>query len=339
MKFEALDTLRGVAAISVAIFHFLDGWAGYLAVDFFLVLSGFVLSHSYLYKDSPVSVRTFISHRIARLYPLHIFTLITFILVHLYINNRLPSYPDGTLFTFLQNLTLTQNIGFNPNGLTFNSPSWTISVEFWINILFILYVTKRTPSHVLFFISLVGFLIIHGNTGNLDVHSKNYLTFINSGIIRGTSSFFLGIISYRCYLIFKDDLKGSVKLTLLEIVGLAGVLFVIMARDGKYSGLDFFAPFVFSFVVVVYALERGFISGKLRIIKYFGEISYSLYLNQIIVLLLVRYSLGSYGLSTVSMLSIYLLVLVVTSHFTYQYVEKPSRIRGRNLLERVVKPD
>ena len=139
MKFEALDTLRGLAALAVALFHFSGGWGGYLAVDFFLVLSGFVLSHSYLYKDADIDKVKFISHRIARLYPLHLFTLIAFIAAYYFINKSFPTYPDGTIFALVQNLTLTQNIGFNPSGISFNYPSWSISVEFWVNILFILF--------------------------------------------------------------------------------------------------------------------------------------------------------------------------------------------------------
>ncbi len=181
MKFETLDTLRGLAALVIAVFHFSSEWAGYLAVDFFLVLSGFVLSHSYLYKEATISPVKFISHRISRLYPLHLFTLVAFILIYYFVNDALPSYKDGTIFTFIQNLTLTQNIGFNPSKITFNSPSWSISVEFWVNILFVLFVTRKTRSSTLFFIALIGLLVIYGNTGHLDTHSSNYFTFINSG--------------------------------------------------------------------------------------------------------------------------------------------------------------
>jgi len=101
VKFSTLDSLRGFAAIAVALFHFYSNWAGYLAVDFFLVLSGFILSHSYLYKDNATSAIDFISHRVARLYPLHIFSLFTFVLVFAFINGKPPSYPEGTFFTFI----------------------------------------------------------------------------------------------------------------------------------------------------------------------------------------------------------------------------------------------
>jgi len=136
-KFSALDCLRGIAAIAVGVFHFSPIWAGYLAVDFFLILSGFILSHRYLYSGTPTSPVDFISHRLARLYHLHIFTLVTFIAAYLLENGVLPAYVDGTFFTFLQQLTLTHNIGLNPSDITYNYPSWSISVEFWVNILFI----------------------------------------------------------------------------------------------------------------------------------------------------------------------------------------------------------
>ena len=46
-RFLTLDAMRGLAGISIAYFHILPTWPGYLAVDFFLVLSGFILSHVY----------------------------------------------------------------------------------------------------------------------------------------------------------------------------------------------------------------------------------------------------------------------------------------------------
>lgn len=91
----------------VPVYHFSPSWAGYLAVDFFFVLSGFVLTHTYLYRKNPVTFLEFTLHRLARLYPLHIFTLLMFIAVWTAIHGQIPVQPDGALFTFLQQLTHT----------------------------------------------------------------------------------------------------------------------------------------------------------------------------------------------------------------------------------------
>jgi peptidoglycan/LPS O-acetylase OafA/YrhL len=335
IKFEALDSLRGLAALAVAVFHFNPGWGGYLAVDFFLVLSGFILSHSYLYKYEKMSPVEFISHRIARLYPLHIFTLITFIFAFLYVKGSLPQYADGTLFTLIQNLTLTQNIGFNPSGITYNYPSWSISVEFWVNIIFILYISKATKSSTLFVVSVIGLLIMYGNTGHLDTHSNNYFTFLNSGLVRGASSFFLGILSYRIYLYYRNDERVTKYINYIELLSVAGVLVIVFGRSGKFSATDVFSPFVFMFVVAVFTFESGYLSNHLKKYKYLGEISYSIYLNQITVLLLVHHVLDIFELRGVFVLSIYMALLVVYSHLTYLYIEKPLRRKGRDIISRI----
>lgn len=77
IMFHTLDSLRGLAAIAIVVFHVTGDWGGYLAVDFFLVLSGFILSHKYLYMSDVDSI-SFVGSRLARLYPLHIYSLFTF---------------------------------------------------------------------------------------------------------------------------------------------------------------------------------------------------------------------------------------------------------------------
>ncbi len=149
-RFLALDALRGLAALWVVYFHVFGG-LGYLAVDFFLVLSGFILSHRYWYADKPATPLVFINHRIARLYPLHLYTLLVFVLVHWLMYWTMPSYPDGALFTFVQHLTMMHNIGLNPHGLTWNYPSWSVSVEFVVNILFIFLMTRADPQRPIVF--------------------------------------------------------------------------------------------------------------------------------------------------------------------------------------------
>src|SRR3981189_3074967 len=84
-RFEALDGWRGVAALSVALFHLSAAWHLYslpwirhagMFVDLFFVLSGFVISHSYLEKlTHPGAVPDFLIRRLGRVWPLHIFTL------------------------------------------------------------------------------------------------------------------------------------------------------------------------------------------------------------------------------------------------------------------------
>jgi peptidoglycan/LPS O-acetylase OafA/YrhL len=336
-QFSTLDSLRGFAAIAIAVFHFFSGWGGYLAVDFFLVLSGFVLSHSYLYKYETISPVKFIGHRLARLYPLHIYTLLTFIGATLLVSKGLPSYKDGTLFTLFQQITITHNVGLNPGGMTWNYPSWSISVEFWVNLIFIFFISRETKNIILFLLALFGLVVIYVNTGHLDTHATNYYTFLNSGMIRGVSTFFLGILSYRIYLYYKKyrDSRTLRFISYLETACLIGVSIIVFGRKGDHSGLDFLAPYLFMLVVVVFSFEHGKISKFLKKFSYFGIISYSIYLNQITVLILSKYLLHKLGTPDKLIFAVYILALLVYSHFTYRYIERPLRQKGRNLFSRI----
>ena len=83
---------------------------------------------------------------------MHLYSLFVFLAVYLYTQKGFPSYVDGTFKTLIQHLTLTQNIGFSPNSLSWNYPSWSISVELWVNIIlfFLILIFSRTWLLVLF---------------------------------------------------------------------------------------------------------------------------------------------------------------------------------------------
>ena len=154
-RYTALDAWRGLAALSVVYGHQTAGRVGaslfiafYLAVDFFFVLSGFVLAHRYweeLVRDRKPFFSVVIA-RFARLYPAHVFVLFALLIgfgieaIPAYRagtpmlaawSEAIPPFPGGPgLSTFILNLLLLQNVGLTPTGLTWNVPSWSISVEF-----------------------------------------------------------------------------------------------------------------------------------------------------------------------------------------------------------------
>ncbi len=157
-----LTPLRGIAALIVLLFHFDLFWGGpfagtlfatdttlfikkgYLLVDFFFVLSGFIMCHvygaSFLSSVSRSGFWQFMKARFARIYPLHIFTLLWAILLFaaiLYtnfpLNDREKSVFNG--WAIPAHVVMLQAMGVYP-GYTWNAPSWTISVEWWMYVLF-----------------------------------------------------------------------------------------------------------------------------------------------------------------------------------------------------------
>lgn len=329
--FKALDGLRGLAAIAVALFHWLLSFAGFLAVDFFLVLSGFNLAHRYLYSDSPVSSGKFVLSRLARLYPMHLFALLSYTLVYTLLVKDIPRYPDGTLFTFLQQLTMTHNIGLNPHGQTWNVPSWSISVEFWLNLLFFCCIRRNTSSVALLLMSVTGLMVIYNLTGHIDTTYQNYFQVLNSGLLRGWSSFVLGILAYRGWRLIRTIEWSPLIILLAECAVCTAALALFFARGGDMRPLDIFAPFVFAALVVVFALEQGVLARLAANLQWFGSISYSIYLNHLIVLMLVDSGLTRLGLSHAQLTPLYLGGLLLCSAMTYRWIETPGKRLIMNL--------
>lgn len=330
--FHALEGLRGLAAIAVALFHWLLSFAGFLAVDFFLALSGFILAHRYLYGAQETSTGGFVLTRIARLYPMHLFGLFSYALVYTWLAGIYPRYPDGTLFTFLQQLTLTQNIGLNQLGLTWNLPSWSVSVEFWLNLAFFCFISRRSKSLALLLSSLVGLAIIHSQTGHLNTSFQNYFQVINSGLLRGWSSFALGLLAYRAYRQARHIAWPAWLLSGAEVLISLIVLGLFFGRGDTLHHLDILSPFVFAAMVLIFALEGGVLSRAVARLNGLGRMSYSIYLNQLVVLMLVDTGLAHLGYSHGQLVPVYLGVLLAYSALTYRWIEVPAK---RGLLQLV----
>lgn len=178
-RFLVLDSFRGIAAICVVIFHMhivssiteLNFFRGSrLFVEFFFVLSGFVLAHTYGFKS--VSFKKFIISRTFRLYPLHLFMFIVFILLEL---SKLIAYKYGFLSKpFTGNKALSEiipNLLFLQSWLpwfktfSWNFPSWSLSVEYYMYIIFFftLFIKSNFKYIIWFLFSLISFYMLINN--------------------------------------------------------------------------------------------------------------------------------------------------------------------------------
>ena len=154
--FSALEGWRGFCALGIAVLHFpsttflyaKDSFFisnFYLFVDFFFVLSGFVITYAYGKRlKSWLDVWTFMLLRFWRLYPVHVFVLALLILfqfVKWYFDGFLGGkvgeglLDNESLSSIVTHLLLVHSLGFTPRH-QWNGPSWSISTEFYTYILF-----------------------------------------------------------------------------------------------------------------------------------------------------------------------------------------------------------
>lgn len=360
MRFTALDSLRGIAATSVLLFHagvlsvlssnrLADG--GYLFVDFFFVLSGFVITHSYKNRiqswTGENSYRSFVIARFARVYPLHFFLLVCVWLPYFLGKYALYVFADAdighflkinTFETFVSNLFLTHSIGIHEH-LSWNEPSWSISVEFYTYLAFGILMLASVKHWVFAAISAVGLVGIW--TLNMDpIHGHGSLfAHADYGILRCFYGFFAGVITYHAVQASKFKRWG----TTAEVVVLGAVLAAVANLHSRGYVEAICVP-IFMLAIAVFSAESGRVSAilKLRPFAWAGERSYSIYLNHmifvavlhdfLIYILKIEYvtvDMGYYQKDFLDVPGGSLIVLgliaavLISSEFTYRYVEMP----------------
>jgi peptidoglycan/LPS O-acetylase OafA/YrhL len=363
-RFEALDGWRGVCACLVVLFHF-HGHSpiyssglvrnSYLFVDFFFVLSGFVIAWNYARKlgDWP-GVRRFLILRLGRVYPLHLFMLLCFVA---YETLRLATQPDA--FTgpnspsaVLTNVLLLQSMGVH-DSLTWNGPSWSISTEWWTYVTFALVIAwLGMRNWLLVATALVApIALLHLSKSGMD-------TTFDWGFVRCLFGFALGVACWRVYSLAPPRRAPDARIATVVEIGVVAMVVAFVSTAGT-SPLSFMAPFVFAVAVLVFAAEGGLVSAVFhsRPLKWLGTVSYSIYLTHFFVVLIMpsivkrithvdlwtamRLPDGqwvmAYGRNDLEGTLFYVAAVAATlvfSAFTYRWVETPGREWTRKWLAR-----
>jgi peptidoglycan/LPS O-acetylase OafA/YrhL len=335
-RVEQLDGLRGIFSIMVIAHHhnafkesiFYNNFFvinSSLFVDFFFVLSGFVIAMNYLGKiNAPADFGKFLKRRFIRLYPLLFYTEVVFILANLLgdqstfknVSNLSLSYYLLTAFDTLTFMGSTPIFG---DWMSINYPAWSISSEMISYLIFGLVLLLARNYKMIAFAILtalsIAFIIWRGE----------YMLAYDYGFIRGLLCFCMGIFTFAFLR------NRSLNLAILEIPFLIFLLAAMYVAHHAALNLWRLAfPLIFSTGIVIFASSAGIVSRMLssKPFQYLGRISYSIYLNHAIVLILVNvllFRLLKYT-PTEPMVGFSLLISVSLtifySHFTYEMIEK-----------------
>jgi peptidoglycan/LPS O-acetylase OafA/YrhL len=353
-----LTSLRGIAALLVAVFHVypfvvpeIAGATrffgrGYLWVDLFFVLSGFVLGRTHgaefrevsfakLWRDAPTrgALWRFLQKRLARIYPMHAFVLVVLALcrgliavgVGEHVPFLLKVFPwSANWGEFTRTALLVQAWGFETHN-AWNLPSWSISVEWALYLLFPLGVgafSRSTPGARLG--SLVACAL--GVLAFALTHSSFDVVFDGNGLLRAAPEFFLGL----CLALWVDTawfargaafLGRDVVFALLVLVILG--LLCAPVHDGWVVAL-------FPCLILAAFTARGRMGSLLSTgpVHWLGLVSYSIYMLHLPVLLFAR-ALGVDGQGPLAeramRLVLVLAALVALSGLTYPLIEVRAR--------------
>ena len=162
-RYEILDGLRGVAALMVVVFHCFETYVpvfktqivnhGYLAVDFFFVLSGFVIGYAYDDRWDKMTTWGFFKRRLTRLHPMVIAGTLVGAALFFFAGAAFPETLNTPAWKFVLCLVMGLLILPCPNSLdirgwgelnSFNGPQWTLTFEYIGNILYA-FVLRRLP--------------------------------------------------------------------------------------------------------------------------------------------------------------------------------------------------
>ncbi|MFC5408187.1 acyltransferase family protein [Larkinella bovis] len=349
-RFHILDGFRGLFALLVAIYHFAPG-PGYIGhtlfishasyfTDFFFVLSGFVIYYNYN-ELKFTGIKVFLVKRFLRLYPLHIFMLLVFLLVELgkmvlydLIPFENPPFDRNDLMAFISHLFLVQSYGMPTYWGCWNAPSWSISAEFFSYFVFcftIIFVRKLAYySKISFYLIFSGLALwaLFSIQGNLNIKTEQF------GFLRCAYSFFLGCMA--CVL--HDRIRQTpnrVVFSVLEGLFLATSVLAIMYVP---ASMTYLIPIVFLATISVFSFESGYVSSLLNseVFRTLGTLSYSIYMTHYLLMFVFKIGLINIlkvqnGLVYDLMLIPYIVFILALSDFTYHHVE----IKGKEWLAKL----
>lgn len=302
-----LDGLRGVAALIVIWYHIFEGYAfagggmietfnhGYLAVDFFFILSGFVISYAYDDRWSKnLTMKDFFKRRLIRLHPMVVMGAVLGVIAF-YLQGCVQW--DGTHVAIsMVMLSLLCTILFIPampglgyevrgNGEMFplNGPCWSLFFEYIGNILYALFIRRLstkvlTVLVVLLGIALASFAIFNvSGYGNIGVGWTLDAINFAGGLLRMLFPFSMGMLLLR---IFKPmKIKGAFWICTIAMVALLSVPFIEGTEPICANGVYEAFCIIIAFPILLWIGASGTTTDKssTKICKFLGDISYPVY--------------------------------------------------------------
>lgn len=329
MRNDSLEGLRGAAALFVVLFHALPLPAlqnGYLAVDLFFVLSGFVICSAYGARMSEAHFLQFVIRRFGRLWPAHIATTVISVICVYAVADRLPTLHQVVAFA-----TMTQGLVLD-NSLV-SAVSWSTSDEFYVYLAFAavcMFAQGRARISILAALAIIGYAVcLYGSVVQAGcVKNGDCLDLIyHFGWARCVAGFFIGAL----VAVYREAraLRALSRPVPQLVVAAVALLFFSVA--GAY-GIALAAPVLFAALVASLASDCGPVARLFQrsVFQVLGRVSYSLYLGHGALAPAYVFALSEAHSSPIALLAVMVGFFIVCAALAYalnRFIETPFRER------------
>ncbi|HFO6962943.1 TPA: acyltransferase family protein [Escherichia coli] len=358
-KLDSIQVLRGVAVLLVIAFHFrvyLNGvyaqkdlgdilfGIGEVGVDIFFVISGFIITYSSMNKAKNRPM-VFAAKRFFRLYPVY-FIILT---LAIYLNYE-EIYTSSQIIKSYLLIPIDYNFIGPWSGYSIIIPAWTLTYEIWFYVVFFFSLCishkYRTAiaSFLLIIICVLGQLYFHGDVflnpiaqpPSGDGIIRN-LVFVSNPIIY---DFILGMIIAEAYIRLPSRLIN--KMPVVQFLNITLAIALLFLCLGLRNGPGIVAWGAYSFMIIapIVLISKCRDVYRNKILTYVGEISYSLYINHMVVYSLAVLYLKPYGVLDSKGFGVFLAMICATfiiSIISYNFIEKPSVSIGHAIARRMQK--
>jgi peptidoglycan/LPS O-acetylase OafA/YrhL len=284
--YPILDGLRGTAAILVVLFHLMEAvWPvpanhpmhhGYMAVDFFYLLSGFVVGYAYDDRWGKMTVKDFFKIRLVRLHPL----VILGVLIGA-IGFWLDPYTNGAQHTSILKLIGVTLISFtllpapDVRGWSethpLDGPCWSLLQEYIANIIYAVFGRKMSKAILWVIVTVSGVVLIivanwHGDVGTGWAFDNMWIA-----VVRMMFPFFAGLLLFRT--------GKLIRIPMAYVWCSIALIILFILPTFKYNGFYEAACIIIAFPLIVAAGAGGQIQGRwAKLCKFSGDISYPIYI-------------------------------------------------------------
>ncbi|WP_314311283.1 acyltransferase [Hoylesella saccharolytica] len=299
--YHILDGLRGIAALIVVFYHIFESFAtshldqninhGYLAVDFFFILSGFVIGYAYDDRQPPLSKTQFIRRRLIRLHPMVVMGALIGALVFYTQGCEAWDVSKVTIGALLVAMLLNMLLfpvwkGFEVRGIgemyPLNGPSWSLFFEYIGNLLYIFFIRKLSTPLLACLVFIMGCILATYSITNVQGDLAVGWSFSDGGFWGGSLrllfSFPAGLLLSRLFK--KRPVRGAFWWGTILIAAVTVVPRIGGSTHLWANGIyDAFALIVI-FPLIVWLGASGETTDRLstRICNFLGDISYPLYI-------------------------------------------------------------